>query len=169
MSHRERLETVTKRQETIMKHARRYAALISAAFIPLALAAAMPAHGAAGKAGSGMEQMHVLSGGVGADERQQLAQQAKGYELKLVFTSNKGAYLADVPVQVSDGKGNVVVDAVAQGPWMFVDLKPGVYTVKATFDGKTETRKVTLGNNQKVLQFRWSEPDIVVASDRAAQ
>jgi hypothetical protein len=144
-----------------MKHAWRYAALF-----PLALAAAMPAQGAAGSSG---EQARVLSGGVGAGEREQLAQQARGYDLKLVFTSTKGAYLADVPVQVMDGKGNVVADAVSQGPWMFVDLPHGTYTIKATFDGKSETRKVTLGKNQKVVQFRWSEPGIVVASDRAAQ
>jgi hypothetical protein len=147
-----------------MKLAWRYATLF-----PLALAAAMPAQGATGKAGSSGEQAHVLSGGVGAGEREQLAQQARGYELKLVFTSTKGAYLADVPVQVRDGKGNVVADAVSQGPWMFVDLPPGTYTVKATSDGKSETRKVTLGKNQKVVQFRWNEPGIAVASDRAAQ
>jgi hypothetical protein len=148
----------------MMKHAWRYAALF-----PLALAAAMPASGAAGKAGSSSEQARVLSGGVGAGERERLAQEARDYDLKLVFTSTKGAYLADVPVQVMDGKGHVVADAVSQGPWMFVDLPHGNYTIKATFDGKSETRKVTVGKSQKVVQFRWSEPGIAVASDRAAQ
>lgn len=128
-----------------------------AAIIPFALIAA---------AGYGGDA-RVLSGGVGSGAREELAQQARGYELKLVFTSEKGAYLADVPVQVTDGKGNVVVDAVSQGPWMFVDLSPGTYTVKATYDGKTESRRVSVAGGQKTLQFRWSEPDIVVASDRA--
>ena len=144
-----------------MKHAWRYAALI-----PLALTAAAPAQAAGRDAGSGSAQAHVISGGVGSGAREQLAQQAQGYELKLVFTSNKGAYLADVPVQISDGKGNVVADAVSQGPWMFVDLPRGSYTVKATYDGKSESRKVTVGTSQKTVQFRWSEPDIQLATDR---
>ncbi|HWI15119.1 MAG TPA: carboxypeptidase-like regulatory domain-containing protein [Burkholderiales bacterium] len=129
-----------------------------AAVIPAALIASTAAYGG---------DARVVSGGVGSGAREELAQQARGYELKLVFTSEKGAYLADVPVQVTDAKGNVVVDAVSQGPWMFVDLSPGTYTVKATYDGRSETRRVSVATGQKTLQFRWSEPDIVVASDRA--
>ncbi|MGE5465581.1 MAG: carboxypeptidase regulatory-like domain-containing protein [Methanocella sp.] len=129
--------------------------------MPLALALA----GAAMAASSG--SAHVLSGGVGQGAREQLAEQAHGYGLKLVFTSEKGAYLADVPVQVTDAKGNVVVDAVSQGPWMFVDLPRGSYTVKASYDGKSESRKVTVGNSQKTVQFRWQEPGIQMAADRA--
>lgn len=145
-----------------MKQRWRYAAVV-----PLALAAAMPAQAAGGDTATGGAQAHVLSGGVGMGAREQLAQQAHGYELKLVFTSNKGAYLADVPVQVADAKGNLVVDAVSQGPWMFVDLPHGNYTVKATYDGKTESRNVSVAASQKTVQFRWSDPGIQVATDGA--
>lgn len=134
-----------------------------AALVPLALAAGVPAHAASAAAAGGQGQ--VLSGGVGSAERDRLAEQARGYELKLVFTTQKGAYLADVPVQISDAKGSVVVDAVSQGPWMFVDLPGGSYTVKATYEGKTESRKVSVGKSQKTVQFRWREPEALVASE----
>lgn len=141
-----------------MKQRWRYAA------IPLALMLAMPAT-AANTRPSGSSEARVLSGGVGSGERERLAEQARGYELKLVFTSNKGAYLADVPVTISDAKGHVVVDDVSQGPWMFVDLPPGAYSVKASYGGKADTRRITVGKSQKTVQFRWNEPDIFVTAD----
>lgn len=137
---------------------------IYAGLIPLAVAAMPPAQAADLRASSA-GHAQVLSGGVGSGARERLAQQAQGYELKLVFTSSRGAYLADVPVQITDAKGKVVADAVSEGPWMFVDLPPGRYNVKASYDGKAESRQVAVGHGQRTVQFRWSEPGIQMASD----
>ncbi len=100
----------------------------------------------------------VLSGGVGAGARAQLAEQARDHNLKLVFTFSTGSYLAEVPFQVIRG-GTVIVEDVAHGPWAFVKLPAGNYTVKATYDGMTQTRKVSVPKTgHRRLPFSWPAP-----------
>lgn len=107
-------------------------------------------------AGTGTAQ--VLSGGVGEGARDQLAQQARGYNLKIVFALSSGNYLSEVPFQVMRGS-KVIVDEVAQGPWAFVKLRAGSYTVKATHEGKTLTRQVSVaGKGQKKVAFTYHAP-----------
>lgn len=100
-------------------------------------------------------KVQVLSGGTGLGAREKLAEQARGYNLKLVFTFSTGNYLTDVPFQVLRG-GTVIADEVAQGPWAFVKLPAGSYTVRATYGGLTQTRKVSVADKgQKSLPFSW--------------
>lgn len=103
-------------------------------------------------------KVQVLSGGTGAGAREKLAEQARGYNLKLVFTFSTGNFLSDVPFQILRG-GTVIVDEVAQGPWAFVKLPAGSYTVKATYGDLTQTRKVSVADKgQKSLPFSWPAP-----------
>lgn len=102
--------------------------------------------------------VEVLSGGVGEGARKQLAEQARGYNLKLVFTFSTGSFLAEVPFQVLRG-GTVIVDETARGPWAFLRLPPGSYTVRATHEGMTQTRKVSVAKaGQRTLPFSWPAP-----------
>jgi carboxypeptidase family protein len=102
------------------------------------------------------DKVSVLSGGIGADARDQLAAQAKSYNLKLIFALSSGEYISDVNVSIADAAGRKVADHTSDGPWMFAELPPGAYTVTASFNGKTETHKVTVGKQgQKVVDFRW--------------
>jgi hypothetical protein len=103
--------------------------------------------------------VRVLSGGVGENARQAMRQKADGYELKLVFASTpSGSYLAGVPVTIRNQVGTTVVDEVSQGPWMFVDLPSGSYTVKATEGNSVQTKNVVVrqGSN-RTIHFRWPE------------
>jgi len=101
----------------------------------------------------------VVSGGVGIGARDSLQRQADNYELKLVFAKTpSGDYLAQVPVTITDRRGSTVIDAVSDGPWMYVDLPSGNYTVKAQFDGRTETRNVTVSSgSQRTVYVRFPE------------
>lgn len=102
--------------------------------------------------------VQVLTGGVGEGERAKLEEQARGYNLKLVFTLGTGNYLAEVPFQITRG-GKVVVDEVSKGPWAFVNLPPGNYTVKATYEGKTHSRNVSVGKGgRKNVSLAWQAP-----------
>jgi hypothetical protein len=106
--------------------------------------------------GSGAGTAAVLSGGVGSDARDQLAAQAKDYNVKLIFALSSGEYLSDINVDITDASGRKVVDHVSNGPWMFAQLPPGNYTVSATLNGRKETRKISVGKQgQKVVDFRW--------------
>ncbi len=112
--------------------------------------------GQAQAAGTSGDKVQVLSGGVGADARDQLAAQAKNYNLKMIFALSNGDYVSDVNVKIANNSGHSVAEHVSQGPWMFAALPAGTYNVSATFNGKTETHKVTVGKQgQKVVDFRW--------------
>ena len=124
-----------------------------------ALAAVMAAQGLAGESGtSGAGTPQVLSGGVGENARKQLAEQARDYGLKLVFTLSTGNFLSDVPFEIVSG-GRVIVSDTSRGPWAFVKVPPGTYTVNATYEGLKQTRKVTVPNKgQRSLPFSWPAP-----------
>lgn len=85
------------------------------------------------------------SGGVGEDERQALTAMASKYSLKLVFAGKgSGEFLSNVKVAVKDRKGGTVLDAVADGPWLFAKLPPGSYQVTASVGEQHQTRPVSV-------------------------
>lgn len=97
-----------------------------------------------------------LSGGVGADESGAIKAQMPKYPMVLEFAgSAQGAngYLSDVPVTITDVHGRAVLDTSARGPFLLVSLKPGHYSVAATYQGKTEHRAVTVTPHGHVHEF----------------
>jgi len=97
-----------------------------------------------------------LSGGVGEDSAAQIQARANEFNLKLLFTLVEGNYLSDVGVAIRDSGGRTLVEQVADGPFFLAKLPPGSYTVAATYEGKTQTRKVNIGGGQRTEQFRWA-------------
>jgi len=111
--------------------------------------------GATGVALGATEIAHV-SGGIGVAEQQQLDARKSEFNLKLVFTLNEGNYVAGVDVAVKDGKGATVVQDVADGPFFMARLPSGQYSVVATYEGKTVTRKVQVGaKGLRTEYLRW--------------
>lgn len=85
-----------------------------------------------------------LSGGVGSDESTAIKSEMGNYPLVLEFagkTNTGNDYLADIPVQISDAHGTVVLDTSTRGPFMLISLPNGRYTVTATYNG-SEVRRV---------------------------
>jgi len=126
----------------------------------LALALAVAPAGFAGAADPGAPATgaQVLSGGVGEGARSRLAEAARGYNLKLVFTLSTGSFISDVPFKIVRGNTTIVEDT-ARGPWAFVRLPPGSYAVQATYEGLTQTRKVSVAKGgQRTLPFSWPAP-----------
>lgn len=83
----------------------------------------------------------------------------RNYPLVLEFAGKTDVgndYLADIPVQVSDAHGNVLLDANSRGPFMLISLPNGRYTVTATYKGKQEHRavNVTAGSHAREV-FIW--------------
>ena len=97
------------------------------------------------------------SGGVGIEERAQMAQ-ARDYSLKLMFANGRGQYLANVNVVIRDQSGKEIVSSITNGPWFYIKLPPGKYSVEASFDGKTKREAgLNVGNSQQVVRlFEWS-------------
>ncbi|MGE5492821.1 MAG: carboxypeptidase regulatory-like domain-containing protein [Actinomycetota bacterium] len=127
------------------------------ALITTLLAAALAAPAlAAGPEEQTQGSTRYLTGGIGQDEVQALREASSRYPLAMTFTANTGQYVADVKVTIKGRKGETLLDTVSTGPMMLVDLPPGQYTVAATLEGKTLTRKVTLAKNTRHrLVLRW--------------
>jgi hypothetical protein len=105
------------------------------------------------RAASGISYM---SGGAGTESVDRLRSMEKDFSLKLVFALDSGAYLADVHVIITDASDTVVLDAVAEGPWLLATLPTGRYRVDASFGGRAETRRVVIGpGTLRTIEFRW--------------
>ena len=103
--------------------------------------------------------LRYFSAGVGLEER---SAEYPPFSIKIVFTAGGKPFLAGVSVTVQPAKGGSALtipwDQVA-GPWLFVDLPPGVYDVTATHGDQTQSLKgikVEAGK-QKTVHLRWAE------------
>ena len=114
--------------------------------------------------------INYVSGGVGVDSEEQMLAQQKNFNLKLMFTWLEGNYLADVNVAIADAKGNKVIEDVADGPFFMAKLPDGQYTVTATYEGTTQTRKVSVSaGHLNTVHLRWARnpaTDFVVSGKR---
>jgi len=99
-----------------------------------------------------------ISGGVGLTERQVLSEIAarETMNLKLVFAEWKGAFLASVPVTLTDASGVVRLRITSDGPWLFVRLPAGEYKYRAERGGMILTGTVAVpetGRAERVISF----------------
>ena len=98
-----------------------------------------------------------ISGGAGADEREELLAKEKEYNLKIIAAETSGDYLAYVKVVIESARKEQVLDATMEGPILLAKLAPGTYTIRATSDGQTLTRTVTIpAQGLRQVDFRWS-------------
>ncbi|MCK9635383.1 MAG: carboxypeptidase regulatory-like domain-containing protein [Methylobacter tundripaludum] len=100
-----------------------------------------------------------VSGGIGEDERNAMKTIKGDYNLNLLFAAKgSGEFAADLNVRIADAKGNVLVETVTDGPYLFARLKPGNYIVTAEKDGKVMRQKARIGNNRATsLSFYWPQ------------
>jgi hypothetical protein len=61
-------------------------------------------------------------------------------------------------VKISDAKGNVVLEVTDVGPFLFLKLAPGSYTVSAEMAGRALTKSVRLKHKvPKEITLVWPE------------
>jgi hypothetical protein len=97
-----------------------------------------------------------VSGGVGLENREEMRALEPSYNLRLVFASATGEYLAGVGVVIRTTEGNTVLRTVSEGPWLYVKLAPGTYTVSAEQDGASITKRIVVGGRRSTLHFSWT-------------
>lgn len=95
---------------------------------------------------SGIE---YVSGGIGDKRQEEMEAIRKDYNFRLTFARpHSGAYLADVKVTVENAKSHEkIIDVVSGGPLFFAQLPDGKYNVTAEFEGKQQTKTVTIRKN----------------------
>ncbi len=97
-----------------------------------------------------------VSGGVGDTDLARMKSLEGQYNTKLVFTLIEGNYIAGVGVSVTDAKGQPVIKAMADGPMFLAKLPTGNYTVAATYEGATVTRKLSVpASGLRTEYLRW--------------
>ncbi|PKO91888.1 MAG: hypothetical protein CVU15_09865 [Betaproteobacteria bacterium HGW-Betaproteobacteria-1] len=99
-----------------------------------------------------------VSGGIGYCESQAMQSASKEYPLELVFvqkTASGENYLANIPLQITDTKGNLVLDTVTKGPYLLARMPAGRYTIAANHNGEIKTQRVTLAKKHQRLVFAW--------------
>ena len=134
------------------------AAMAAALFFTQFVQAASPA-AAQETAGN----VSYISGGVGEDEAAAMKSAAAGYPLELQFVQKatpRDEFLADVKVRITDRARNVVLDAVASGPFLLAKLPAGTYQIEADHVGvvKRQTVDIRPGKHQRSV-FVWSATD----------
>ena len=88
-----------------------------------------------------------MNGGVSFDERQAMERAAKIYNLKLVFSRSAGTPVAPAFVMIGANNGRGIDKIVPRGPWFYIQLPPGGYTILARF-----ARQVVLMRNVKLSE-----------------
>lgn len=100
--------------------------------------------------------IRYFSAGVGVEERRV---HYPPFPLKLIFVAGNQPYLSQVDVTISDSSGTVlhVPERDVNGPWLFIDLPEGTYTIFAQHAGQTIVKKGVKipSKGTKTLYFRW--------------
>lgn len=100
--------------------------------------------------------IRFVSGGVGGPERDYLDSIAHQFDLQLRFATTEGAYLSDVRVVLQDASRRTVLDTVADGPFLYVDLPSGTYSVIVSSGAREQQRRVNVTNGRlSRVDFYW--------------
>src|SRR3954469_8561766 len=111
-------------------------------FAPLPALALALACGCA-QAQSAAPQAGFRCGGIGQAEQQQFKDEAAKHDALLTFALSTGAYVGDVDVRITDGRGKGLLEGPGGGPLMLVALPGrGSYKVSASFEGKAQSKSL---------------------------
>ena len=98
--------------------------------------------------------VRYLTGGIGSSEREVMEDWGANHDLKLIFAESSGHFLADVKVVIQDRTAREILSVLTNGPWLYVELSPGTYRVRATFAGVTqEITKLRIAEHGRVERF----------------
>jgi hypothetical protein len=110
----------------------------------------------AGPSAAAAPNVPHISGGVGLEGRDELRAKEGDYSLKITTAARSGAYLAGVRVIVEAAGGTRLLNTEMEGPLLLVQLPPGSYTIKATFEGDTLTRTMVIPpRGHRDTMFQW--------------
>ena len=102
-----------------------------------------------------------VTGGVGEEHAQAMEAVRKDYPLSMLFVRKdkpRNAYLADIAVTIKNARGKVVLQTTSEGPFLYVKIPAGRYTVSATHEGNTRTAAVYVASKgHKHMVFEWTE------------
>ncbi len=104
-------------------------------------------------------QTEFITGGVGKNESDAIAQAARAWPLMLELSQStppRAEFISDVQISIKDKSGNAVLDTTSEGPYVLVKLPAGRYSLDATYESKTLHRDISIQKGQsKRLSLMW--------------
>jgi len=103
-----------------------------------------------------------MSGGIGKDQADAMRAIASRYNVRLVMAEARkpsAAFLAAVPVTISDSKGRTLLRIKTDGPFLFLHLPPGRYSVKAEVAGRVLSKSLRVkSKGAHQIALIWPKP-----------
>lgn len=111
--------------------------------------------------------IQYVTGGVGDEEQKALqATATKDFNLEVTVAVTEGNYRSGVDLALLTG-GSEVLRTTTDGPMFLAKVPPGRYEVRATADGKTQTKTVDVAADRRASAVfhlgRLERPDPVTA------
>lgn len=106
------------------------------------------------------EGISYVSGGICSEEVNFMKDIANRFPLEVVLVQQeqgREVYLADVTVSLQDAKQQEVLQVLTDGPFLFVNLPNGKYTINASYRGVKKTQQVTITKKHSRVVFVWEE------------
>lgn len=97
-----------------------------------------------------------VTGGIDEDSRKALAAIAAKYPIQLVFLARgETAGISGVKVTLYDLRGEAILEAVSEGPYLYINPPSGGrYTVQAEYGGETQrSTKDLIGRRYLVFEY----------------
>ena len=95
-----------------------------------------------------------MHGGLTYDERVTMEAQSTGYNLKIIFAPRTGILASSILLMIGDNQDGRVDRIMLQGPWFYIQLPPGGYTIMARIKNKIVViRDVYLRESQRATYF----------------
>ena len=107
--------------------------------------------------------VEYITGGFGSEAAASFKDAKGQYPLALTFaaTGEDGStpYVAEVQLEIDDAQGKTVLALPSVGPFLLAQLQPGAYTVRATYEGQTQTQQVNVAGPGSVdARIAWQRP-----------
>lgn len=97
---------------------------------------------------------YYINGGLTFDEQQAMERRSASYNLKLLFAPPAGTLVSPVLLLIGDNQGRQVDKILLHGPWFYIQLPSGSYTIVARFKNKVVLiRDVYLRENRRSIYF----------------
>lgn len=108
--------------------------------------------------------INYLTGGIGSGEAAAMRAEAAKYPLAVTFFAQgavKGVYVSGVDVLIQDAKGNPLLHAITDGPFLLVRLAAGDYLMNVSYKGQDQHLHLRLrGDQHLAMNVRVQDADV---------
>lgn len=93
-----------------------------------------------------------MSGGIGDEARDEMRKATASYNVHIIFSTQQGSYLANVPFSVSRRSGSDIISGVSEGPLLYIKLPPATYRISAKIDGAWQSKQIQVGGADQQMR-----------------